>query len=66
MTEPNMIEQFNSLAAAFVNCEIGEAEFRRRARQTFGYRDDEVRFIMQPLRRQRGAETQRIMRMGGR
>ena len=63
-----MIERFNSLAAAFVNCEIGEAEFRRRAQQTFGYCDDELRIIMKPLRRQRSSDrsaaTQRIIQKG--
>lgn len=61
-----MIEQFNSLAAAFVSCEIGEAEFRRCcAQQSFGYDNAEMRIIMNRLRQQRSAATHRILQGDG-
>lgn len=62
MTELNLVERFNSLAAAFVNCEISEAEFRRRAQKSFGYDNAEMRIVMERLRQQRASETQRIIR----
>ena len=64
MTELNLVERFNSLAAAFVSCEISEAEFRRRAQQRFGYDDAEMRIVMGRLRQQRASETQRIILNG--
>lgn len=53
----DMIELFISLSAKFVNGDLGEAEFRRCAQQSFGYSDQEMRVILKRIRRVRPAAS---------